>query len=118
MSRLRISAVAHPAERVVRGPAVHVIDTTRGIEIPVNGARQLLLHVSNEGPSPATITIRGGDRALSTHGNGEDERIQVAPLEDRFVGPIDVAAFTQKDGFVWLDFTQETAGRITVYRLN
>jgi hypothetical protein len=92
-----------------------VIDVARGIEIPIDGAGRLLLHVGNDGPSHATITIRGGDPAFSAHGNGEDERVQIAPLEDRFVGPIDTAAFTQEGGVVWLDFTAETVGRISAY---
>ena len=117
MSRLRILAIPHPVGRVVRTHPAHHIDTTRGIEIPVAGARKLLIHLGNDGPSLATMTIRGGDRALCPHGNGEDERFQVAPLESRYVGPIDTAAFTQRDGAVWLDFTMETVGRISAYRI-
>ena len=117
MSRLRILAIPHPVGRVVRTHPAHHIDTTRGIEIPVEGARKLLIHLGNDGPSLSTMTIRGGDRALSPHGNGEDERFQVGPLESRYVGPIDTKAFTQRDGAVWLDFTMETVGRISAYRI-
>jgi hypothetical protein len=117
MPRTRISAIPLPAGRVTGGHPVHVIDTANGIEIPINDARQILLHVGNDGPSVATVTIQGGDPALSLHGNGDSEHIQVAPLESRFIGPIDAAAFRQQGGIVWLDFTPETAGRISVYCL-
>jgi hypothetical protein len=94
-----------------------VIDAEQGIEIPVDGVRKLLIHLGNDGPSPATMTIRGGDPAVRQHGNGEDERFQVAATESRFVGPIDTAAFIQEGSVVWLDFTTETVGRITAYRI-
>jgi hypothetical protein len=117
MSRLRITAIPHPVGQVVQTDPLHVIDPRRGIEIPVAGARQLLIHLGNDGPSAATMTIRGGDPALSHHGNSEDEHVQVAPMESRVVGPIDTDAFAQKGGVIWLDFTTETVGRVSAFRL-
>ena len=93
-----------------------MIDAHNGIEVPIDGLGKLLLHISNNGPSVATLTIRGGNRTLSPHGNGEDERVQIAPGEARFVGPIDPQAFMQEGGVVWLDFTTQTVGRIDAFR--
>jgi hypothetical protein len=118
MSRTIIEAIYQPSARIKSGEPVHFIDTKNGIEIPIAGAAKILLHVKNEGPSLATVVIQGGNRDVSPHGNGEDEIIQVARRETRFIGPIDVAAFAQLGDVLWLDFTPETVGRLSVYRLN
>jgi hypothetical protein len=118
MPRYRLLAAVQPPGAFVSGQPSHLIDTDSGIEVPIAGATKLLLHISNDGPSVATLTIRGGKRALSPHGNGEDERVQIASGESRFVGPIDPAAFMQEGGVVWLDFTHQTVGRIEAFALN
>ena len=117
MSRYRLVAAVQPPGAAISGQPTHVIDVDSGIEVPVPAASKLLLHISNDGPSVATLTIRGGNRALSPHGNGEDERVQIAPAETRFIGPIDPAAFMQEGGVVWLDFTHQTVGRIEAFTL-
>jgi hypothetical protein len=118
MSRTIIEAIYQPSARIKSGEPVHFIDTKNGIEIPIAGAAEILLHVKNEGPSLATVVIQGGNRDVSPHGNGEDEIVQIPRRETRFIGPIDVAAFAQLGDVVWLDFTPETVGRLSVYRLN
>jgi len=118
MPRLIIEAIYQPLAHLESGEPVHFIDTKNGIEIPIAGAVKILLHVRNDGPSLATVVIQGGNPTVSPHGNGEDEIIQVARRETRFIGPIDVAAFAQLGDVVWLDFTPETVGRLSVYRLH
>jgi hypothetical protein len=116
MSRSTLSPIPLPLGRVTRGHPAHVIDTEHGIEIPIDGAREILLLVRNDGPSVATVTIRGGDPAVSPHSNHQAQHLQVSPLETRFLGPIDAAGFAQESGSMLLDFTPETVGRISVYR--
>jgi len=118
MSRTIIEAIYQPSALLESGEPIHFIDTKNGIEIPIAGAAKLLLHVRNDGPSLATVVIKGGNRTVSPHGNGEDEIVQVARSETRFIGPIDVATFAQLGDVLWLDFTPETVGRLSVYRLN
>jgi hypothetical protein len=118
MKRSRLEAIHLPDRRATHGSPVHLIDVENGMEVPISGADRILLHIRNDGPSVATVTIHGGDRLVRLHGNGEAEQIAIAPLETRFVGPIDAAAFTQPGGVIWLDFPPECVGRITAYRVD
>jgi hypothetical protein len=95
-----------------------MMDTRNGMEIHIGGARNILLQVSNDGPSTATIVVRGGDRTVRIAGNGEDECVQIASMESRYIGPLDAGEFVQPGGFLWLDFTLETVGRISAYRVD
>lgn len=118
MSRSRLTAIQIAPEWVLKGHPVHLIDTHDGIEIPVDDAHEVMLHVSNDGASIATMTIRGGDPSKSSGGHGEAENFQVSPLEIRFFGPIDTSAFAQAGNVIWLDFSPGTVGRISAFRIS
>ncbi|MFN0070081.1 MAG: hypothetical protein ACKVVP_01155 [Chloroflexota bacterium] len=118
MPRTELTAIRLPQERLVHAAPQHLVDTRHGMAVPIGGARKVLLHVRSDGPNVVTVVVRGGDPEVSSEGNGEDERVQVAPLETRFIGPIETAAFSQIGGQVWLDFTSDSVGRISAYRID
>lgn len=116
MARTSLAPIYLPPDRATRTMPHELFNVHDGMAVPIGDAHEVLLHVSNDGPSVTTVIIHGGDPQVRTKGNGEDEQVQVAPGDTRFIGPLDPSAHAQTDGSIWIDFTLESVGRITAYR--